>query len=40
MRVGLVGEEVPGGDAAQSIISFEVLDQPLDVGTVVVEASK
>lgn len=40
MKVGLVGEEGSGGDAAQGVISFELLDQQLDAGPVVVEAPK
>ena len=38
MKVGLVGEEVAGGNTAQGVIPFELLDQQLDPGTVVVEA--
>lgn len=38
MEVGCVGEEVPRGDAAQGIIPFELLDQQLHAGPVVVKA--
>jgi len=37
MKVGLVGEEVPSGNAAQGIVAFELLDQQLDPCPVVVE---
>ncbi len=38
MEVGLVGEEVAGRDAVQGVIAFELLDEQLDPGAVVVEA--
>ena len=37
MKVRFVGAEVAGGDAAQGVIPFEVLDEQLDSHTVVVE---
>ena len=38
MEVGLVGEEVPGRDAAQGIVPLELFDEQLDPGALVVEA--
>lgn len=38
MEVGLVGHEVASGDAAQGILSFELFDEQLHSGAVVVEA--
>jgi hypothetical protein len=38
MKIGLIGEEVAGWNTAQGVIPFELLDQQLDPGTVVVEA--
>lgn len=40
MQVGLVGEEVTGGDAAQGIIVLELFDEQLDHSPVIVEAPK
>lgn len=37
MEVGLVGEEVASGNAAQGVIVFELLNQELDVSAVVVK---
>ncbi len=34
MKVGLVGEEVASGDAAQGVIPFELFDEQLDPGAV------
>ena len=38
MKVGFVGEAVAGGDTAQGVIPFELFDEQLDPGTVVVKA--
>lgn len=38
MEIGFVGEEVASGNTAQGVLPFELLDQQLDSGTVVVEA--
>ena len=38
MEVRLVREEVASGDAAQGVVPFELLDEQLDAGAVVVEA--
>src|SRR4029453_15597426 len=38
VEVGLVGEEVTGGNAAKGVVPLELLDQQLDAGAIVVEA--
>src|SRR5437867_8333822 len=38
MEVGLVGEEVTGGDAAQGVVALQLLDEQLNARPVVVEA--
>ena len=38
MEVGLVGEEVACGDAAEGVVPFELFDEQLDAGAVVVKA--
>src|SRR5262245_65798513 len=38
MEIRLVREEVAGGDAAQSVVPIELLDEQFDAGAVVVEA--
>lgn len=38
MEVGFVGEEVPGGDAAQRIVALELFDDQFDPSAVVVKA--
>jgi hypothetical protein len=40
MEVSLFGEEVASGNAAQGVISFELLNQELDAGAVVVKPSE
>lgn len=38
MEIGLIGEKVPCGDAAQRIVALELLDHQFDAGAVVVQA--
>src|SRR3990167_1037502 len=37
LEVGLIGEEVTGGNAAQGVLSFELLNQQFHSGAVVVK---
>lgn len=40
MEIGLVGEEMPGGDVAHHVLPFELFDEQLDARPIVVQAAE